>query len=76
MNKYFEYEDVLKKTESEINNLLSDIKELQKNIDTIKKLCDHTDKNGKSSITRESDRGHGHTIYTCNVCGEWRYSPF
>lgn len=71
MNKFFEFEDSLKETENSKDTLVLSAKTLERRIEEIKDLCDHTNKNGESSITLESDRGHGHVIYTCSICGKW-----
>ena len=71
MNKYFEYETDIKLTEEYICLYQEKIKNLNKKIETIKNLCDHTNKDGSDAITKKNDRGHGHIIYTCNICGNW-----
>lgn len=71
MNKFFEFEDILKETENYRDTLISSAKTLERRIEEIKDLCDHTNKDGTSSINWENDRGHGHIIYTCNICGKF-----
>jgi hypothetical protein len=71
MNKFFEFENLLKETKDNKKYFLSMIKNCDKTIEEIEDLCDHTYINGNSAITRENDRGHGHIIYTCNICGRY-----
>ena len=71
MNKYFEYEEEIRLTKEWISLYQEKIKNLNKKLETIKDLCNHTNKDGSSSITKENDRGHGHINYTCNICGQW-----
>lgn len=71
MNKYFEHEERIEKLQKEINKYLTLIKVLQQKEQVLKKTCNHTNRDGSSAITRRNDRGHGHIIYTCNVCGDW-----
>ena len=71
MNKYFEYEEEIKLTKEWTQLYQEKIKNLNKKLETIKDLCDHTNKDGSSSITKEHDGGHGHIIYTCSICGRW-----
>jgi hypothetical protein len=71
MNKYFQNEKKIKNLQAEIKDHLIIAKNLTRKIDELKNDCDHTFKDGKPAITGKSDAGHGHIIYTCNVCGQW-----
>jgi len=71
MNKYFENEIQLNDLKLEIKNLRNLIGQRNKKIEDLKDLCDHTTKDNKNAITWENDRGHGHIIYTCSICGRW-----
>jgi len=69
MNEYFQYERELRETENYIRDFQSSIKSLNKRVDMIKDLCNHTTKDGDSAITSMYDKIH--TTYTCVICGRY-----
>ena len=71
MNKYFEHEKRIKRLQEDIDKYLSLVQVLQQKQQELIKTCNHRNRDGSSAITRRNDRGHGHIIYTCEVCGEW-----
>lgn len=76
MNKYFENEKQINELQKNIDLYTSQIKNLTKIMNQLKEECNHTHKDGSTSITWKNDGGHGHIIYTCGLCGKWgsRYS--
>lgn len=71
MNTYFEHQHRIEVLQNQIDRYISFIKILQEKQETLRKTCNHTNRDGSSAITRKNDRGHGHIIYTCNVCGDF-----
>jgi hypothetical protein len=70
MNKYFKNEKFIKELEKDLKISLSEVKDLEEHIQSLKDECNHTYENEKTSIVRVENTGPGGTVYHCNICGK------
>jgi hypothetical protein len=68
MNKYFENEELIKDLEKDLKITKIEVQDLEEHIEILKNECDHTDKEGTSTLFWNSDPNH--TVYTCKLCGQ------